>query len=132
HQWSRKVYFGVSHYKKKRRQTAYAHQRITNWERHGRTRLRRRFVKVTDVRPYRHGSSMFLEFDVTMYGSGNQRLHGELLKWTFTEADLDRIHLEDLLALIKYLQGPILRPGFYAIALSHVTDYQMAIECWEP
>ncbi|KAJ9545332.1 hypothetical protein OSB04_025039 [Centaurea solstitialis] len=112
----------------------YQQEKVHQWSR-----------KVTDVRPYRHGSSMFLEFSVTMYGSGNVRLNGELLKWTVTETDLDRIHLEDLLALIKYLQGPILRPDYYpdglevlkryvrhTIALSHVTDYQMAIESRQP
>ncbi|KAJ9544876.1 hypothetical protein OSB04_024583 [Centaurea solstitialis] len=70
---------------------------------------------------------------------------GELQDWTFTEADLDRIHLEDLLTLIKYIQGPILRPDYYhdglevlkryvrhAITLACVTDYQLAIESRQP
>ncbi|KAJ9536356.1 hypothetical protein OSB04_un000474 [Centaurea solstitialis] len=118
HAWSRKVYFGISHIKTKRRRTAYVHQRI-------------------------HGHQLFLEYDVRMYGTGVPR--GELQNWTFTEADLDRVHLEDLLTLIKYLQGPILRPEHYrdgteilkkyvrhAISLTRVTDYQLAIESRQP
>ncbi|KAJ9558523.1 hypothetical protein OSB04_013137 [Centaurea solstitialis] len=104
HVWSRKVYLGISHFKKLRRRTAYVHQRI---------------------------------------GTGVPA--GELQDWTFTKADLDRIHLEDLLALIKYLQGPILRPKYYpdglevlkryvrhTITLARVTDYQLAIESHQP
>ncbi|KAJ9558683.1 hypothetical protein OSB04_013297 [Centaurea solstitialis] len=95
------------------------------------------------MRPYRHGHQLFLEYDVRMYGTGTPR--GVLQDWTFTEADLDRIHLEDLLTLIKYLQGPILRPEHYrdgteilkkyvrhAITLARVTDYQLAIESRQP
>ncbi|KAJ9552544.1 LOW QUALITY PROTEIN: hypothetical protein OSB04_016589 [Centaurea solstitialis] len=95
------------------------------------------------MRPYRHGHQLFLEYDVRMYGTGVPR--GELQNWTFTEADLDRVHLEDLLSLIKYLQGPILRPEHYrdgteilkkyvrhAISLARVTDYQLAIESRQP
>ncbi|KAJ9542313.1 hypothetical protein OSB04_028819 [Centaurea solstitialis] len=143
HAWSRKVYFGISHIKTKRRRTAYVHQRMCNWATHGRQRIRRRFTKVTAMRPYRHGHQLFLEFDVRMYGTGVPR--GELQNWTFTEADLDRVHLEDLLTIIKYLQGPILRPEHYrdgteilkkyvrhAISLARVTDYQLAIESRQP
>ncbi|KAJ9547415.1 hypothetical protein OSB04_019958 [Centaurea solstitialis] len=143
HAWSRKVYFGISHIKTKRRRTAYVHQRMCNWATHGRQRIRRRFTKVTAMRPYRHGHQLFLEYDVRMYGTGVPR--GELQNWTFTEADLDRVHLEDLLTLIKYLQGPILRPEHYrdgteilkkyvrhAISLARVTDYQLAIESRQP
>ncbi|KAJ9545036.1 hypothetical protein OSB04_024743 [Centaurea solstitialis] len=143
HAWSRKVYFGISHIKNKRRRTAYVHQRMCNWATHGRQRIRRRFIKVTAMRPYRHGHQLFLEYDVRMYGTGVPR--GELQNWTFTEADLDRVHLEDLLTIIKYLQGPILRPEHYrdgteilkkyvrhAISLARVTDYQLAIESRQP
>ncbi|KAJ9566505.1 hypothetical protein OSB04_002471 [Centaurea solstitialis] len=143
HAWSRKVYFGISHIKTKRRRTAYVHQRMCNWATHGHQRIRRRFTKVTAMRPYRHGHQLFLEYDVRMYGTGVPR--GELQNWTFTEADLDRVHLEDLLTLIKYLQGPILRPEHYrdgteilkkyvrhAISLARVTDYQLAIESRQP
>ncbi|KAJ9560782.1 hypothetical protein OSB04_005942 [Centaurea solstitialis] len=143
HAWSRKVYFGISHIKTKRRRTAYVHQRMCNWVTHGRQRIRRRFIKVTAMRPYRHGHQLFLEYDVRMYGTGVPR--GELQNWTFTEADLDRVHLEDLLTIIKYLQGPILRPEHYrdgteilkkyvrhAISLARVTDYQLAIESRQP
>ncbi|KAJ9560936.1 hypothetical protein OSB04_006096 [Centaurea solstitialis] len=143
HAWSRKVYFGISHIKNKRRRTAYVHQRMCNWATHGRQRIRRRFIKVTAMRPYRHGHQLFLEFDVRMYGTGVPR--GELQNWTFTEAYLDRVHLEDLLTIIKYLQGPILRPEHYrdgteilkkyvrhAISLARVTDYQLAIESRQP
>ncbi|KAJ9565788.1 hypothetical protein OSB04_001754 [Centaurea solstitialis] len=143
HVWSRKVYFGISHIKTKRRRTAYVHQRMCNWATHGRQRIRRRYIKVTAIRPYRHGHQLFLEYDVRMYGTGTPR--GELQDWSFTEADLDRVHLEDLLTLIKYLQGPILRPEHYrdgteilkkyvrhAITLARVTDYQLAIESRQP
>ncbi|KAJ9544292.1 hypothetical protein OSB04_023999 [Centaurea solstitialis] len=143
HVWSRKVYFGISHIKTKRRRTAYVHQRMCNWATHGRQRIRRRFTKVTAMRPYKHGHQLFLEYDVRMYGTGVPR--GELQDWSFTEADLDRVHLEDLLTLIKYLQGPILRPEHYrdgteilkkyvrhAITLARVTDYQLAIESRQP
>ncbi|KAJ9535288.1 hypothetical protein OSB04_un001613 [Centaurea solstitialis] len=95
------------------------------------------------MRPYKHGHQLFLEYDVRMYGTGVPR--GELQNWTFTEADLDRVHLEDLLTIIKYLQGPILRPEHYrdgteilkkyvrhAISLARVTDYQLAIESRQP
>ncbi|KAJ9542142.1 hypothetical protein OSB04_028648 [Centaurea solstitialis] len=101
------------------------------------------FIKVTAMRPYKHGHQLFLEYDVCMYGTGVPR--GVLQDWTFTEADLDRVHLEDLLMLIKYLQGPILRPQHYrdgteilkkyvrhAITLARVTDYQLAIESRQP
>ncbi|KAJ9540360.1 hypothetical protein OSB04_026866 [Centaurea solstitialis] len=74
----------------------------------------------------------------------------DLLKQYFSsqtqcKLDLDRVHLEDLLTLIKYLQGPILRPKHYrdgteilkkyvrhAITLARVTDYQLAIESRQP
>ncbi|KAJ9556412.1 hypothetical protein OSB04_011026 [Centaurea solstitialis] len=143
HVWSRKVYFGISHIKTKRRRTTYVHQRMCNWATHGRQRIRRRFTKVTAMRPYRHGHQLFLEYDVRMYETGVPR--GELQDWSFTEADLDRVHLEDLLTLIKYLQGPILRPEHYrdgteilkkyvrhAITLARVTDYQLAIKSRQP
>src|SRR5581483_5437471 len=116
-----------------------------NWKTQGRTRLRRRFTKVTAVRPYRFGYQYFLEFDVRMYGTHRTAGDLELQDWTFTEADLDRIHLEDLPSIITYLQGPILRPQYFraplevlkkyvrhAISLAQVTDYQLAIESRQP
>ncbi|KAJ9542691.1 hypothetical protein OSB04_029197 [Centaurea solstitialis] len=66
---------------------------------------------------------------------------GELRDFMFTEADLDSIDLDDLLTLIRHLEGPILKPGYFrdglevlkryvrhSINLAHLTDYQMAIE----
>ncbi|KAJ9544793.1 hypothetical protein OSB04_024500 [Centaurea solstitialis] len=97
------------------------------------------FTKVTGVRPYKHGHQLFLEWDVRMYGTGIPA--GELQNWTFTEADLDRVHLKDLLTIIKYLEGPILRFDYYrdgteilkkyvrhAVTLARVTDYQLAMK----
>src|SRR5581483_11634409 len=83
---------------------------------------------------------MFLEFHVRKYNQGNP--DGNLQDYMFTEADLDSIDLEDLLTLIRYLQGPILCPHDYfrdglevlkryvrhSINLAHLTDYQMEIE----
>ncbi|KAJ9535518.1 hypothetical protein OSB04_un001351 [Centaurea solstitialis] len=137
--WSKKVFFGLSHVKKRRRRTAYIYQRKLSWSEHGQIRRKLRFTKVTDVRPYKFGHQLFLEFHVRMYNPGKP--DGELRDFMFTEADLDSIDLDDLLTLIRHLEGPILKPGYFrdglevlkryvrhSINLAHLTDYQMAIE----
>ncbi|KAJ9564618.1 hypothetical protein OSB04_000584 [Centaurea solstitialis] len=137
--WSKKVFFGLSHVKKRRRRTAYIYQRKLSWSEHGQIRRKLRFTKVTDVRPYKFGHQLFLEFHVRMYNPGKP--DGELRDFMFTEADLDSIDLDDLLSLIRHLEGPILKPGYFrdglevlkryvrhSINLAHLTDYQMAIE----
>ncbi|KAJ9544645.1 hypothetical protein OSB04_024352 [Centaurea solstitialis] len=98
-----------------------------------------RFTKVTDVRPYRFGHQLFLEFHVRMYNPGKP--DGNLRDFMFTEADLDSIDLEDLLTPIRHLEGPTLKPDYFrdvievlkryvrhSINLAHLTAYQMAIE----
>ncbi|KAJ9539351.1 hypothetical protein OSB04_032084 [Centaurea solstitialis] len=137
--WSKKVFFGLSHIKKCRRRTAYIYQRKLSWNEHGQIRKKHRFTKVTDVRPYKFGHQLFLEFHVRMYNPGKP--DGNLRDFMFTEADLDNIDLDDLLTLIRHLEGPILKPDYFrdglevlkryvrhSINLAHFIDYQMAIE----
>ncbi|KAJ9562965.1 hypothetical protein OSB04_008125 [Centaurea solstitialis] len=139
HTWSKKVFFGLSHIKKRRRRTAYVYQRKLSWNEHGQIRRKLRFTKVTDVRPYKFGHQLFLEFHVRRYNPGKP--YGNLRDFMFMEADLDSIDLEDLLTLIRHLEGPILKPDYFrdglevlkryvrhSINLVHLTDYQMAIE----
>ncbi|KAJ9551895.1 hypothetical protein OSB04_015940 [Centaurea solstitialis] len=66
-------------------------------------------------------------------------------EFNFKEADLDSIDLEDIMFLINYLQGPILRNRFFinglevlkryirhSVSLARVTDYQLAIDSRSP
>ncbi|KAJ9545336.1 hypothetical protein OSB04_025043 [Centaurea solstitialis] len=111
HTWSQKVFFDMSHMKKRRRRTAYVYQRKLSWKEHGQIRRKLRFTKVTDVRPYKFGHQLFLEFHVRMYNPGKP--DGNVRDFMFTEADLDSIDLEDLLTLIRHLEGPILKPDYF-------------------
>ncbi|KAJ9545153.1 hypothetical protein OSB04_024860 [Centaurea solstitialis] len=56
-------------------------------------------------------ASVYQEFHVRIYNPGKP--DGNLRDFMFTEADLDSIDLEDLLTLIRHLEGPILKPDYF-------------------
>ncbi|KAJ9565676.1 hypothetical protein OSB04_001642 [Centaurea solstitialis] len=100
HIWSLAVKYEISHIEPERRRIAYINDRETSSATKGSERIKRRFIKVKDVRPYHHGEHTFSEFFCLIYGDVG------LEEFSFKEADLDSIDLENITFLIDYLQVP--------------------------